>query len=169
MGKKRMGRKKNLFQPKSCQHGASLVAQMVKNLPAMWESQVQSLSLENPLEKGKVTHFSILAQRIPWTVACQLPLSVEFSRPVYWSGLPFPLPGVFSNPGIEPICPTLQADSLPSESLGKLKNTGVGSLSILQQIFLTQESNWGLQNCRQILYQLSYEGSPHLQSVISDY
>ena len=40
---------------------ASLVAQMVKNLPAMWESQVQSLSLENPLEKGKVTHFSILA------------------------------------------------------------------------------------------------------------
>ena len=94
----------------------------------------------------------------PWTVACQLPLSVEFSRPVYWSGLPFPLPGVFSNPGIEPICPTLQADSLPSESLGKLKNTGVGSLSILQQIVPAQELNWGLLHCRQILYQLSYQG-----------
>ena len=39
------------------------------------------------------------------------------------------------------------------------KNTGVGSLSLLQGIFLTQESNWGLLHCRQILYQLSYQGS----------
>ena len=56
----------------------------------------------------------------PWTVACQAPLSMGFSRQEYWSGLPFPSPG----------------------------------------IFLTQESNPGLLNCRQILYQLSYEGSP---------
>ena len=40
---------------------------MVKNLPAMWETQVQSLSWENPLEKGKATHSSVLAWRIPWT------------------------------------------------------------------------------------------------------
>ena len=40
-----------------------------------------------------------------------------------------------------------------------LKNTGVGSLSLLQQIFLTQELNWGLLHCRWILYQLSHEGS----------
>ena len=40
-------------------------------------------------------------------------------------------------------------------------NTGVGSLSFLQRIFPTQELNWGLLHCRQILYQLSYEGSPH--------
>ena len=46
---------------------ASLVAQMVKNLPAMWETQVQSLGREDPLEKGAVTHSSILAWRIPWT------------------------------------------------------------------------------------------------------
>ena len=45
----------------------SLVAQIVKNLPAMQETQVQSLSLEDPLEKGTATHSSILAWMIPWT------------------------------------------------------------------------------------------------------
>ena len=45
----------------------SLVAQLVKNLPAMWETWVQSLGWEDPLEKGKATHSSILAWRIPWT------------------------------------------------------------------------------------------------------
>ena len=44
---------------------ASLVAQLVKNLPAMWETWVRSLSWEDPLEKGKATHSSILAWRIP--------------------------------------------------------------------------------------------------------
>ena len=47
---------------------ASLVTQLVKNLPAMWETWVQSLGWEDPLEKGKATHSSILAWRIPWTV-----------------------------------------------------------------------------------------------------
>ena len=51
--------------------------------------------------------------------------------------------------------PTLQVDSLPVEPQGKPKNTGVGSLSLLQQIFPTQESNQGLLHCRQLLYQLS--------------
>ena len=46
---------------------ASLVAQMVKNLPAMWETRVQSLGQEDPLEKGKAIHSSILIWRIPWT------------------------------------------------------------------------------------------------------
>ena len=55
---------------------------------------------------------------------------------------------------------TLQADSLLSEPPGKAKNTGVGSLSLLQGIFPTQESNQGLQHCRRIFYQLSYQGSP---------
>ena len=45
---------------------ASLVAQTVKNLPAMPETQVQSLGRENPLEKGMASHSSILAWRIPW-------------------------------------------------------------------------------------------------------
>ena len=47
---------------------ASLVTQLVKNLPAMWETWVRSLGWEDPLEKGKATHSSILAWRIPWTV-----------------------------------------------------------------------------------------------------
>ena len=47
---------------------ASLLAQLVKNLPAMRETWVRSLGWEDPLEKGKATHFSILAWRIPWTV-----------------------------------------------------------------------------------------------------
>ena len=46
---------------------ASLVAQMVKNLPAMWEAWVQFLGWEDPLEKGMATHSSILAWRILWT------------------------------------------------------------------------------------------------------
>ena len=48
-------------------YGSSLVAQMVKNLPAMQETQVQALGWEDPLEKGMATHSSILAWRIPWT------------------------------------------------------------------------------------------------------
>ena len=47
---------------------ASLVAQLLKNLPAVWETCVQSLDWEDPLEKGMATHSSILAWRIPWTV-----------------------------------------------------------------------------------------------------
>ena len=69
-----------------------------------------------------------------------------------WNGLPCPPLGDLPNPGIEPRSPALQVDSLPSESPGKPKITGVGSLSLLQGIFLTQESNWGLLHCRWILY-----------------
>ena len=47
---------------------ASLVTQLVKNLPEMRETWVRSLGWEDPLEKGKATHSSILAWRIPWTV-----------------------------------------------------------------------------------------------------
>ena len=46
---------------------ASLVAQTVKCLPAMWETQVQSLGREDPLEKEMAAHSSILAWKIPWT------------------------------------------------------------------------------------------------------
>ena len=48
-------------------NGASLVAQMIKNLPAMREIQAQSLGREDPLEKEMATNFSLLAWRIPWT------------------------------------------------------------------------------------------------------
>ena len=55
----------------------------------------------------------------PWTVAHQIPLSMEFSRQKYWSGLPFPSPGHLPNPGIESGSLALQADSLPSEPPGQ--------------------------------------------------
>ena len=71
------------------------------------------------------------------------------------------LQGNLPNPGIKPRSPTLQVDSLSTEPQGKPKNTGMGSLSCLLGIFPTQESNWGLLHCRQILYQLSYQRSVH--------
>ena len=58
----------------------------------------------------------------PWTVACQAPLSMGFSRQEHWSGLPFPSPGYLPNPGIEPRSPALQADSLLTELQGKPLN-----------------------------------------------
>ena len=72
----------------------------------------------------------------PWTIQ-----SMEFSRPEYWSGYPFPSPGDLPSLGIELRSPALQVDSLPAEPQGKPKNTGVSSLSLLQGIFPTQESN----------------------------
>ena len=73
-------------------------------------------------------------------------------------------PGDLPDPEIEPGSPALQADSLPAEPPGKPKNTRVGSLSLLQGIFPTQEANQGLLHCRRILYQLSYQGSPKILS-----
>ena len=58
----------------------------------------------------------------PWTVSCQTPLSMEFSRPEYWSGLPFPSPQDLPDPEIKPGSPALQADSLPSEPFGEIAN-----------------------------------------------
>ena len=54
-----------------------------------------------------------------WTVACQAPLSMGFSRQEYWSGLPFSPPGDLPNPGMEPVPPALQVDSLPLAPPGK--------------------------------------------------
>ena len=58
--------------------------------------------------------------------------SMEFSRPEYWNGQPFPSPGHLHNPGIEPRSSALQADFLPAEIPGMPKNTEVGSLALLQ-------------------------------------
>ena len=63
----------------------------------------------------------------PWTATHQAPLSMEFSRQEYWSGLPIPIPGDLPDPGIKPmssVSPALQADSLPTEPSGKHK-TGI--------------------------------------------
>ena len=57
----------------------------------------------------------------PWAVALQAPLSMEFSRQEYWSGLPCPSPGDLPDPGIGPGSPALQADSLLSGLLTFIK------------------------------------------------
>ena len=66
-----------------------------------------------------LSHFSQSDSATHWTVACQAPLSMEFSRWEYWSGLPFPSPGDLPNPGVKPESPVLQADSLPTGPPGK--------------------------------------------------
>ena len=66
----------------------------------------------------------------PWTVACQAPLSMGFSRQGYWNGLPFPSPGDLSDPGIKPVSPAWKVDSLPLSHQGstivwvELQNVG---------------------------------------------
>ena len=86
-----------------------------------------------------------------------------FSRQEYWNGLPYPPPGYLPNPEVKPRSPTLQADSLLYGPPEKPKDTGVGSRSLFQGNFLTQELNHGLLHCRWILYQLSYQGSLNYQ------
>ena len=92
-----------------------------------------------------------------------------FSRQEHCSGLPCPPPGDLCNSGIEPKSPPLQVDSVPAEPPGKPKNTGVGSLSLIQGNFPTQESKWGLLPCRQSLCQLSHQGRPGSLSLLSHY
>ena len=115
-----------------------------KNVPY----QIKPVGPKGKRKWKSLSHGRLFAT--PWTTQ-----SKEFSIPEHWSGKPFPSPGDPSSPGIKPRSPTLQVNSLPAEPPGKPKNTGVRSLSLLQQIFPTQESNQGLLQGRQILYQLS--------------
>ena len=85
------------------------------------------------------------------------------ARTLEW--VAFPSPEDLPNLGIKPWSPTLLADSSPAEPQGKPKNTGVRSLSLLQGILPIQGLNPGLQYCRQILHQLSYQESPVKQDV----
>ena len=64
---------------------------------------------------GGLVAKSGLTLATPCTVACQAPLSMEFSRQEYWSGLPFPSPGDLPDPEIKPESPALPTDSLPTE------------------------------------------------------
>ena len=68
-----------------------------------------------------VNHSVVSDSAIPWTGACQVPLSIEFSRQEYPRGLPFPSPGGLPDPGIELRSSALQTDSLPSGPQGKPK------------------------------------------------
>ena len=102
-----------------------------------------------------VSDFIFLGSKITADGDCSQPGSsvpgILQARILEWVAFPFSrgLP----NPGIKLRSPVLQVDSLPAEPQGTPKNTGVGSQSLLQGIFLTQESNWDLLHCRRILYQ----------------
>ena len=85
-------------------------------------------------------------------------LGILQARILEWAAIPSP--GDLPYLEIKLGSPALKADSLPTELQEKPKNTGMDSLSLLQGIFRTQESNWGLLHCRQMLYQLSYQGNP---------
>ena len=106
---------------------------------------VQACMLSHPVMSDPLPPHRLQPARLlcPW----------GFSRQEYWSGLSCLPSGDLPNPGIEPRSPTLQTDSLLSEPPGKPKNTGVGSLSLFQAVFLTQESNRHLLHCRWIIYQ----------------
>ena len=77
---------------------------------AAWEA-------EYAVEKWKYSLSRVQLFSIPWTVACQVPLAMEFSRQEHWNGLPFPSSGDLPDSGIKPVSPTLRADSLLSEPL----------------------------------------------------
>ena len=81
----------------------------------------------------------------PWTVARQAPLSMGFSRQEYWSGLPFPPPGDFPDPGIKSRSPALQRDSLPSEHRSvvemKIFNVLISDQNIRKRILRKDQGN----------------------------
>ena len=95
----------------------------INGIEKNWINTYRAMKLDcylTPLTKSEVkllSHVHLFAT--PWTVAYKAPLSMEFSRQEYWSGLPFPSPGDLPDPGIKPRSPALQADALPSEPPGK--------------------------------------------------
>ena len=111
-----------------------------------------------------------------WTVACQAPPSMRFSRQEYWSGLPFPSPGDLLHPGIEPRSPTLRASELPGKnwdsglqwlSPGDLPDPEIKPMSLTSPAlaggFLTTCSTWaaiyGVAQSRTRLKRLSSSSS----------
>ena len=133
---------------------------MVKSLGCLPETYITLLIGYSPIKIKLKKIIKVKAAQSCPTLCDPISIqSMEFSRPAYQSGQPFPFPGHLPNPEIEPWSPVLQADCLPAEPQGKPENIGVGSLSLLQQIVPTQGQNPGLLHCRPILYQLSQERS----------
>ena len=126
--------------------GVSLIAQMVKNLPAVQETSVQSLGWEDPLEKGKATHPSILAWRIPivhgvtksWTQLSTHTLLILIRHTnklltQVWGTRDMDIRSTLSEVKVAQSCLTLCNPMDYGNSPGQ--DTGVGSLSLLQGIF----------------------------------
>ena len=104
------------------------------------ESESRSVVPDSAITMGSKVHGLLQARILEWVV---FPFSRGSSQPRDQTQVSHIAGGFFT-----------------SWATGKPKNTGVGSLSLLQRIFLNQESNHGLLHCRRILYQRSYQGSP---------
>ena len=86
--------------------------------------------------KVLIAHLCVQLFATPWTVAHQAPLSREFFRQEYWSGLPFPSPGDLLDPRINLESPALQADSLASEPPGKITKLSLKRIKAQHQSLL---------------------------------
>ena len=126
-------------------------------ISAEWQSSLEAENAEMRLGlKVKVTQLCpTFCNPMDYTVH-----GILQARILEW--VDFPCSRGSSQPRDGTRVPTLQVDSLPTETQGKPKNAGVGGLSVLQQIFMTQDWKQGLLHCRWILYQLSHKGSLRL-------
>ena len=106
-------------QPRDWTRVSRIVGRMLYHLSHQGSPNIYYRVLANSHGGGGLVSKSCPTLAIPWTVACQAPLSIGFSRQEYWSGVPFPSPGDLPNPGIEPRSPALQVDDLPTELWGK--------------------------------------------------
>ena len=101
----------------------SLTAIRLQPLPTKSPKEAQDVKdtgyWSHIAERGSTSRAVMSDSAFPWTAARQAPLSTEFSRQEYWSGLPLPSPGDLPDLGIKPGSPALQADALPSEPPGK--------------------------------------------------
>ena len=94
----------------------------------------------------------------PWTVACQAPPSMGFSRQEYWSELPFPSPRDLPDPGIKLRSPTLQANSLPSELPGKPNkfSLNLNQMSKVHDLNFFEMMSWNFSGCENIIPDLHW-------------
>ena len=135
--------------------------------------KIQALIVQDNTWVCALLSCSVVSDSVtPWTAAHQAPLSMGILKKNqktegYFSSSKNTgvcchalLQGIFLTQG----SPAFQVDSLPSEPLGNPKNSGEGSLSLVQVIFPTQELNQGLLHYRKILYKLSYQGNPYLST-----
>ena len=114
----------------------------------IWDWQYNYLHLEN--RDTEADECCLLLFATPWTVACQAPLSMQFPRQEYWSGLSFLSPGAFPDPVIKSVL-HWQAGSLPLSHQGT-PDTKVTEVKFKNHIFYLQ-SAWSLSTCEFLLLQ----------------
>ena len=118
----------------------------ITDLMDMSLSKLQELVMDREAWRAAVHGIARSRTRLSeWTELNWTIQSMEFSRPEYWSGYPFPSPRDHLNPGIKSRTPALQADSLSAEPKGKPKNTGVGTYSFSSGS--SQPKNWTRVSC----------------------